>query len=103
MYKLDKDHYDKLLLESITSTYKKADEKVYDTINEEAKVIASELDIEDGMKCMAKQQAFITLKNHKENFKNKPTCRLIYPPKSEIGQVNKKILQKINTNTRNLT
>ena len=36
MYKPDKDHYNKLLRESITSAYKKADEKVYDTINEEA-------------------------------------------------------------------
>ena len=92
MYKLDKDHHDKLLRESITSTYKKADEKVYDTINEEAKVI-----------CLAKQQAFITLKDHEENFKNKPTCRLINPAKSEMRQVSKKILEKINTNIRNLT
>ena len=55
------------------------------------------------MECMAKQQAFTTLKDHKENFKNKPTCRLINPAKSELGLASKKILQKINTNIRSTT
>jgi hypothetical protein len=45
---------------------------------------------------MAKKQAFITLKDHKENFANKPTCRLINPTKSEIGHISKQILEKIN-------
>ena len=103
MYELDKVQYDKLLHDSITSTYKKADEKVFDAINEEAKGIATKLDIEDRMECMAKQQAFIMLKDHKENFKNKPTCRLINPAKSEMGLVSKKILEKINTSIRSTT
>ena len=47
MHELDKVQYDKLLHDSITSTYKKADEKVFDAINEEAKGIATKLDIED--------------------------------------------------------
>ena len=103
MYELDKVQYDKLLHDSITSTYKKADEEVFDAINEEAKGIATKLDIEDRMECMAKQHSFITLKDHKENFKNKPTCRLINPAKSEMGLVSKKILEKINTSIRNTT
>ena len=30
------------------------------------------------------KQSFIKLKNHKENFKNDPKCRIINPGKSEI-------------------
>ena len=75
LYKLDKTQCDKLLRDSITLTYKKADDKVIDTINLEAKELATELDIGDRMECLAKQHAFITLKDHKENFKNAPTCR----------------------------
>ena len=43
------------------------------------------------------------LKDHKPNFDNKPTCRLINPTKSEIGQVSKSILERIVRNTVNST
>ena len=95
LYKLEKTQCDKLLHNSITSTYKKADEKVIDDINLEAKELATSLNIEDRMECLAKQQAFITLKDHKENFKNNPTCRLINPAKSEMGLVSKQILESV--------
>ena len=88
---------------SITSTYKKADEKVIDDINLEVKELATSLNIEDRMECLAKQQAFITLKDHKENFKNNPTCRLINPAKSEMGLVSKQILERIITEMRSTT
>ena len=39
---------------------------------------------------------FITLKDHKENFQNNPTNRLINPAKNEIGRISKVILDKIN-------
>ena len=32
--------------------------------------------------------------NHKPNFENNPTCRLINPSKSEIGRVSKQILDE---------
>jgi hypothetical protein len=38
----------------------------------------------------------VTLKDHKPNFTNSPTCRLINPSKSEIGIVSKQILERIN-------
>jgi len=52
---------------------------------------------------MAKRQAFITLKDHKDNFQNKPTCKLINPAKSEIGRISKQILDNINTTIRQKT
>ena len=52
---------------------------------------------------MAKQQAFVTLKDHEENFQNKPSCRLINPAKSELDLVSKKIIERINNTIRNKT
>jgi len=51
----------------------------------------------------AKKEAFITLKDHKPNFQDHPTCRLINPSKSEIGVISKHILDEINTSIINGT
>ena len=40
---------------------------------------------------------FFTLKDHKENFQNNATVRLINPAKNEIGGISKVILEKINS------
>ena len=42
------------------------------------------------------QSAFITLKDHKPDFINNPTCRFINPTKSEIGIISENILDNIN-------
>ena len=39
--------------------------------------------------------SFITLKDHKDNFTNRPTTRLINPSKNEIGWINKHIWDQI--------
>ena len=54
-------------------------------IDKEAKKLFKELNFEDKMKCYAKRPAFITLKDHKENFKSNRKCCLINPSKSEMG------------------
>ena len=102
-YTLDKTQHDKLLRDSITTTYKKASADATDTIDSQAKSIAKELDIDNRTERMAKQQAFITLKDHKDNFANHPTCRLINPAKSELGKVSKQILDRINSEIRTKT
>ena len=50
-----------------------------------------------------RQGNFITLKDHKDNFENKPTCRLINPSKQEIGKIGKQILDSINKKLLNVT
>ena len=40
---------------------------------------------------------FFTLKDHKENFQNNSTIRLINPAKNEIGRFSTVILDKINS------
>ena len=50
-----------------------------------------QLDINEESNC------FFILKDHKENFQNNPTVRLINPAKNDIGRISKVILDKINS------
>ena len=90
-------------MDNLTCGYKKANTNTIRSINNEAKNIATNLLIDDTVECMAERQTFITLKDHKDNFVNKPTCRLINPAKSEIGRISKQILENINTTVRHKT
>ena len=103
LYKLEKDQYQKLLHDNITKAYKKADESAFDDINNEAKKLAAQLNIGDKVEHMAKRQAFMSLKDHKPNFQQKPTCRLINPAKTELGRVSKQIVERINDEIRSKT
>ena len=69
-------------------------------MNKEAKKITASLALSDRVKQIAKKPAFITLKDHKENFESHPKCRLINPSKSEIGKIAKQILDVINKDIR---
>ena len=95
-YKMNAMEYNQLLHANVTKTYKKADKQQLSKINEEAKTISEKLNIRDRFKLMATKEAFITLKDHKDNFVNRHTCRLINHSKSEIGRISKKILKEIN-------
>ena len=97
---MDKDAYDKLLIQNITKTYRKAETKQYNDINQEAKDIAKNFEIADRVECLAKSNSFITLKDHKSNFTASPKCRLINPAKSEIGKISKLFLENINEKVR---
>ena len=95
MYEMPKDNYNKLLQENITKNYKKCDNSIKTIIDTEAKMIAGKIGLEEKMECYAERNAFITLKDHKENFRQNPKCRLINPAKSEMGLVSKTILEKV--------
>ena len=103
MYSMNKEHYEKLLHENITKSYKKSANTTLEDINNEAKEIAQSLKLDEKMEAYADRQAFITLKDHKDNFSNNPKCRLLNPAKSEMGIVSKHILQRINAEIRNST
>ena len=102
-YELDKDHHDKLLRENITKNYRKANADSANQVNQELKKITTKHDISEKVEIMAHRQAFITLKDLKESFKNNPTCRLINPAKSNLGRVSKSIVDKINQKIRTAT
>ena len=48
-----------------------------------------------------KSDAYVQLKDHKQNFRNNPTFRLVNTNKSELGRVAKQKLQEINTQVKN--
>ena len=96
LYEMDSLLYEKLLHENVTKHYRHAPEEAYSEINAEAQSIAKQLNVADRMDVLARKTAFITLKDHKENFLDKLQCRLINPAKSEIGLISKRIVDRIN-------
>ena len=79
-------------MNNVTKDYKLADDNMVNSINKEAKKLAVELKVADRLQQYAHRDAFVTLKDHKENFRSNPKCRLINPVKSDVGQVSKHIL-----------
>ena len=87
--------YQSLIDKNVQKTYKKSSSSQIASINQEAKSITSELDLDDRIEAIAQRESFITLKDHKPNFSTTPTCRLINPTKSELGKVSKQLLERI--------
>ena len=101
IYEIEKSRYEKFLTDNITKTYKQSNNNIYNSINLEAKYIAKKkLEIAYGVECMARKPAYITLKDHKENFNINPKCHLINPANSKLGKVAKIIVEKINKTVR---
>jgi hypothetical protein len=69
-------------------------------VNSELKEITDKLSISGRVDIMARKNAFVTLKDHKENFDINPKCRLLNPSKSDLGKVSKVVLDRINDEIR---
>ena len=52
---------------------------------------------------MQESESYITVKDHKEDFPHRLSCRLINPSKSDIGKISKYVLDKINQKLRSVT
>ena len=103
IYKMDAAAYTKLMNDNVTSKHKLAQDNLKESINADLQRIATQLNIQDRISPMAENRAFITLKDHKENFATNPSCRLINPAKTEMGKVSKSILDSINKKIRENT
>ena len=101
IYEVSEEKYNKLLFDNVTSTYQKTTQTTIGEINSEARTITTELGIDDRVEQLAEKPAFITLKDHKPDFQNRPKCRLINPAKSQLGKISKQILDPINSAIRN--
>ena len=88
--------YSNLLQTAITSKYKKTEKRTAANINEAGIKHAREANVINRTKINVTDSSFITLKDHKENFLNRPTIKLLNPAKNEIGRISKHILQNIN-------
>ena len=61
-----------------------------------SKQILKNNEILDCIEINGKNNIFVTLKDHKDNFANNAQVRLINPAKNELGRISKVILDKIN-------
>ena len=73
-----------------------------DNINEELRNITDHYSIGSRIDIMAQRNAYITAKDHKENFLSNLKCQLIDPSKSELGKVSKVLLDSINNKLRSI-
>lgn len=81
---------------NITRYYKRTDEDVVARITPEATGIATKLGLQNCLTDNVKQETLLSAKYHKPNFANNHSCRLNNTIKSELGIVNKNILNRIN-------
>ena len=95
LYELPKENYEKLLHDSIPQTYKKATVNAEQMIDKEQNKFAKNLSFEGRMECYSDNHAYITLKDHKEIFRNNIKCRLINPSKNEVGISSKCYLSNV--------
>ena len=103
IYKLENEQYSKLFRENVTKTYKISNFNKVRNINNKAKKITEKLPVADRIDKLQEKEAYITIKDHKDHFPYKISCRLINPCKSSIGKISEVILDKINIAVRNHT
>ena len=94
LYEMTPEQYKIILTNNVMKTYQKSELSTQLNIHREAKAIYKTLQLEKKMESYAERPAFISLKDHKENFKHNTKCR-INPTKGEVGIVSKKFLRAI--------
>ena len=102
-YRMELEDHQKLLHRSVTKDYLKVNDEVVNEVNLIDKAIVEDLEIENRVYSHSRNEAFISLKDHKDNFFNNPKCRLLNSAKSSVGKVSKQILSRIVSNLRNLS
>ena len=84
-----------MIFKEVVKNYKKAPPDLEKELNNEAKMLAHRLGIVDRVEKYNTKNCFITIKDHKSDFKTNPECRLINPAKTQIGRISKIIVQEI--------
>ena len=94
-YEMSANDYTTLLAKNVNKEYKLQTSRNIRRINIAHKAIVNKLDLEDRVFKTVERDSFITLKDHKPDFLNKPKCRLLNPAKPEVGRISHIILKKI--------
>ena len=94
-YLVPPNKYKQLVEKEINKKYKKANPEEVELVAKGHAKTAADLEIADRMYKTTPREAFITLKDHKEDFGQNPSVRLINPTKPEIGRVAFKILDDV--------
>ena len=85
-YLIEPKEYQEIVDKNVQKEYKKEKKQTVTKINKAHKKIVRKIDLLDRMYQTTDRNAFVTAKDHKENFKNSPTFRLINPTKPELGK-----------------
>ena len=80
---------------NVTKTYQKCNANKSNSINFKAKQIASKLKIDDRVQKLDENEAYLTIKDHKEGFTDKISSRLVNPSKTDKGRISKQILDRV--------
>ena len=99
-YLITKDDYMRHLRNCITKNYRKSNIHEVEEADYQAACLAKKLDIQWRLEKTALKSAFITVKDHKEDWPSRMSFRLINPMKANIGRVSKVILERINNELR---
>ena len=101
-YEMKPENYEKLVRDNVTTKYRKCVDddgrptnEPFNEVNREDRKVAKDLKIDDRVFVTQKREAVIFLKDHKQNFRNNPQCRIINPTKQELGKASKQILEKV--------
>ena len=73
MYRLTIEQYEQLIMNSIASTYKKANKNIKKHINMAKKNLIRDQEVIKRIKTNKETNSFITIKDHKKNLDNHPT------------------------------
>ena len=84
-----------MIFKEVVKNYKKAPPDLEKELNNEGKMLAHRRGIVDRVEKYNTKNCFITIKDHKCDFKTNPECRLINPAKTQIGRISKIIIQEI--------
>ena len=93
---LTKVEYDHMINNAITSKCNKVSNNIKKQINIDGKQILKNREVLNRLEKNGENNSFITLKDHKENFNNNQTVRLINPAKNEMGRISKAVLDTAN-------
>ena len=103
IYKVGTEVYQNLVNKEVNADYKKASVNSVKKVEEAEKKLVSDLGLSDRVFQSKKKKAYITLKDHKDNFANNPKARLINPAKTEVGKISKikldSMIREIRTKT----
>ena len=90
IYKVSEASYERMMHENVTKTYKKCNTNKCNFINFKAKQISSKLKIDDLVQKLDKNEAYVTIKDQKEGFSDKMSCRPINPPMMDTAKLSEK-------------
>ena len=102
LYKVPVQHYKKMVRNAVTETYKKCSHNEVSKVNSDTLKLVEvhEPGLETKVEVFTQAEAFVTIKDHKDNFPSKADVRLLNPAKPQLGIITKVKLQSINNEIR---